>query len=153
MPHAAPPAETEALLAQLDGSGSDAEWAAVKSLCAFEDLPALLLHWYGQSRKLGARASCVYHSLPYAKGNESAFKLGVIATADRSKVVRYRAAMLLAIAQNPAAIPSLEALSENEESRPDALAAINAIRLRNPNLFVDRDGSGQVTLNVSESNA
>ena len=140
--------EIDALLAQLDGSGSDSEWHAVKLLQAHANLPELLLNWYGQSRKFGARASCVYHSLRYAKDNQSAFNLGVIATGDKSKVVRYRAAMLLAIAQNPAAIPSLETLGENEQSRSDAQAAINAIRLRNPNLFVDRDGTGRVTLNV-----
>jgi hypothetical protein len=125
----------------------------VKLLQTHANCPELLLNWYNRSRKLGPRASCVYHSLRYAKNNESTFKLGLIATGNKSKVVRYRAAMLLAVAQNPAAIPSLETMSENAQSRPDAQAAINAIRHRNPNLFVDRDGSGRVTLNVGESNA
>jgi hypothetical protein len=141
--------DPKGLLAQLDGSGSEAEWLAVKSLHGHPNLPELLLNWYSRSPRLGARASCVYHCLRYAQSNESAFKLGVIATKDRSKVVRYRAAMLLAVAQNPAAIPSLEALSQNDQSRSDAQAAINAIRLRNPNLFVDRAGTGRATLCVS----
>ena len=56
--------------------------------------------------------------------------------------------MLLATAQKKEAIPFLEELLENKESQSDAMAAIDAIKNKNQNFFVDRDHSGKVTLNV-----
>jgi hypothetical protein len=143
------PTEIETLLAKLDGSGSDAEWTAILQLRTLDHLPELLLAKYQRSKHFGARAACVYHCLRHASKNESAFKLGLAATEDRSKVVRNRAAMLLAVAQNAAAIPALESMKTRyKESAADAEAAIKAIKNRDPNLYVDRKNSGMVTLNI-----
>jgi hypothetical protein len=56
--------------------------------------------------------------------------------------------MLLAVSQNPNALEPLEALLASGRSVEDAKAAVDAIRHRNPDLFVDRDHSGKVTLKV-----
>jgi hypothetical protein len=59
--------------------------------------------------------------------------------------------MLLAYSQRPDVVPALEdqlAWAE-EETRADILAAIDAIRCQNHNYFVDREHSGQITLNIA----
>ncbi len=57
--------------------------------------------------------------------------------------------MLLAVAQNEAAIPYLESMKlKHKESFADADSAILAILHGNPNLFVDRNNSGMVKLNI-----
>lgn len=142
------PRHPEDLLAALDGSGSEAEWRAVKELRDREDLPELLLEHYRTAKNWGTRAACIYHSIRYAQESQAAFDLGVTALNDRSKVVRYRAAMLLAVAQRPDAIPWLERMVASGNSMKDGQAAIAAIRDENPDRYVDRDGSGRVSLNI-----
>jgi hypothetical protein len=68
-------AAPDALLAKLDGSGSDAEWNAIAQLRKLHDFPDLLVAKYRESKHYGARAACVYHSLRYATKNEAAFQL------------------------------------------------------------------------------
>lgn len=144
--------EIEHALTKLDGRGTDAEFDAVRRLAALGDrFPELLLEQYKRSSRLGQRASCVYHATKYAKANAAAYQLGLEALRDKSKVVRYRACLLLAVAQNREAIPSLKALATSTRSREDALAAIDALEHRNQHYFVDREHSGKVTLNVSPS--
>jgi hypothetical protein len=144
--------EIEAALAALDGRGSDAEFDAARRLAALGDrFPALLREKYKGSRNLGERASCVYHATKFAKVNAAAYQLGIEALHDKSKVVRYRACLLLAVAQRREAIPLLKALVTSDSSREDALAAIDALEHGNQHFFVDREHSGKVTLNVSPS--
>ena len=141
--------EINELLAFLDGRGSDEEYKAIERLKDFEvNLPEVLLNKYNNSKKWGERASCLYHSIKYAKNNENSYQLGIKALNDKSKVVRYRACMLLAVAQKKEAIPFLEELLENNDSQSDAIAAIDAIKNNNQNYFVDREHSGKVKLNV-----
>ena len=136
-------------LNKLDGSGSDEEYQAIKSLSSLGDkLPSLLLKKYHSSSKWGERASCVYHAIKYAHKNQDAFQLGIESIKDKSKKVRYRACMLLAVSQNIKAIPYLKPLLNVSGSQEDAKAAIDAIENKNHNYFVDRDHSGMVTLNV-----
>jgi HEAT repeat protein len=139
----------EAALKKLDGRGTDEEYEAVKILTALGDqLPELLLQKYRVSKKWGERASCVYHSIKYAKTSIGSFQLGIEATQDKSKNVRYRACMFLAIAQKEEAIPMLEPLLKDIDSADDAAAAIDAIKNKNHHYFADRDHSGMVKLNV-----
>lgn len=141
--------EIEAELIKLDGRGSDDEYEAVKLLSKLGDrFPEILLQKYRSSKKWGERASCVYHSIKYAKESDSSFQLGIEATRDKSKNVRYRACMLLAIAQKDEAVVFLESLLNNTDSADDAAAAIDAIKNKNHHFFADRDHSGMVTLNV-----
>lgn len=141
--------DVEAMLNYLDGRGSDAEYAAVKELSGLGDrFPELLFQKYLVSKKWGERASCVFHSIKYAKDHAIAFQLGLEAIKDKSRHVRYRACMLLAVAQKRAAIPYLEALLKDPHSAGDASAAIDSIQHQNHNYFVDRDHSGKVKLNV-----
>src|SRR5512145_2286641 len=98
----------ESLLQRLDGSGSDDEWAAAKELRTFGNaLPELLLRKYRAAREWRVRSSCVYHALRYARECEASVTLGREAIRDRSKVVRYRACMLLAYAQRKDSLPDL----------------------------------------------
>jgi hypothetical protein len=140
--------EIDHLLARLNGSGSDAEWEAVYQLRQLEGFPVLLLGKYKVSRKWGERASCVFHALRYAKEDRAAFQLGLLALKDKSKVVRYRATMLLAVSQNPDALTPLRELLESGQSAEDASAAIDAITGKDPNRFVDRNHSGKIVMKV-----
>lgn len=141
----------EDLLNSLDGSGSDQEFQAVHELRKLGDiLPSLLLKQYRSSKKWQARCSCVYHSIRYSRRVDDSVRLGIEALSDKSKVVRYRACMLLAYSLNKEAIPALRELElrENDKkTREDAHAAIEAIENQNADYFVDRDHSGKVSLN------
>ena len=141
--------EIEENLKLLDGRGSDNEFSAVKELsCLGMEFPKLLLEKYRSSKKWGERASCLYHAAKYAVSSPHAFELGIEALGDKSKVVRYRACLLLAIAQKSEALKALGVLITNPESSDDAKAAIDAIEKKNHHYFSDRDHTGKVTLNV-----
>ena len=79
-------------------------------------------------------------------------QLGVEALADRSRVVRYRACMLLAYSLERSVLPSLKE-SENSTSQEETLldirAAIDAIENQNSDYFVDRNHSGKKFLRVN----
>ncbi|OAI18171.1 MULTISPECIES: hypothetical protein [Methylomonas] len=138
------------LLDKLDGLGSDQEFYAARELGKLGDkLPTLLLKKYQTSRKWQARCSCVFHSIRFARVVDEAVQLGVQALSDKSKVVRYRACMLLACSLNANALSALKELEANAtdtETRANAHAAIDAIEHQNSNYFVDRTHSGKVKL-------
>jgi hypothetical protein len=142
----------EDLLARLDGSGSDTEWAAVMELRALgTEFPRLLRQRFQSSRSWKARSSCVYHAMRYAKESEDALVLGLAAIVDKAKGVRYRGAMLLAYAQKKAVLPQLRVALESLAGGPgadDLAAAIDAIENENHNYFVDRTHSGKLMLNI-----
>ncbi len=141
--------EIASKLSCLDGRGSDREYDAVKSLSSLgERFSELLLEKYRCSRKWGERSSCVYHAIKLAISDEAAYQLGMEALRDKSKHVRYRACMLLAVAQNKKALGELRGLLRNSASSEDAKAAIDAIENHNHHYFIDRNHSGMVTLNV-----
>jgi len=84
----------------------------------------------------------------YSRTHHAAYQLGVEALRDRSKHVRYRACMLLSVAQREEAIAPLRALLDDPDSAQDAKAAIEALERRDQSLFVDREHSGKVVLRV-----
>jgi hypothetical protein len=143
--------ETQSLLDRLDGSGSDSEWDAVRVLRAHPEFPRLLLEKYRRSRRWAARASCVYFLLGDASSNADALALGIEALSDKSKVVRYRATMLLAYSQNREALGPLRDLAKRGVSVEDAEAAIDAIESGNQHFFVDRTHSGMVFMNIERA--
>jgi len=61
--------------------------------------------------------------------------------------------MLLAVAQRPEAIKVLESLGNDYDSKDDAEAAIDSIKNKNHNYFVDREHSEMITLNVLQINS
>lgn len=138
------------LLARLDGTGSDDEWAAVSKLRTIgAELPNWLLKRFRVSRGWKARTSCVFHAIRYARKSEDALALGLEAIVDRSKIVRYRGAMLLAYSQRKDALPYLRAaLVRDGPGADDLLAAIDAIENENHNYFVDREHSGKMKWEV-----
>jgi hypothetical protein len=143
----------DGLLDRLDGSGSDDEWSAALELRGLlgVDLPSRLLVRFRGARSWKVRCAYVYHATRYARENDDAVTIGREGLRDRSKVVRYRASMLLAYAQRTDALPALrdavDALPEGS-SRDDLLAAIDAIESGNHHYFVDRDHSGRMTLKI-----
>ena len=104
---------------------------------------------YPKARRWQQRASFLYTAARHARNSPLAVKLAVDALQDRSREVRYRACLLLALSQDEAILPTLEAASTHADpsTRADVAAAIDAIRSRNPHFFVDRDHSGKVTYN------
>lgn len=80
-----------------------------------------------------------------------AVELGISALKDRSAAVRFAACKLLAVSLDTKAIvPLKDALCEGKypKSAEDIRAALDAIEQQNHNLFLDRDHSGKITLNV-----
>jgi len=140
------------ILKNIDGSGSDQEYKAIIELKKMnENLPILLLKKYKEAKKWGERAACVYHSISYARDFPEALQLGIIALTDKSKVVVYRACMLLAYSLKREALFALQNTKENitnEDILKDINAAIDAIENQNSNFFVDRDHSGKISLKI-----
>ncbi|MCP5326537.1 MAG: hypothetical protein H7A09_09480 [Oceanospirillaceae bacterium] len=140
-------------LNDLDGFGSDKEFYAISELRKLgNELPKLFLEKYRTARKWQVRTSCVYHSIRYARSSSEAVELGVIALADKSYAVRYRACMLLAYSLDKSVLSSLKQLentTSHEETLLDVRAAIDAIENQNSDYFVDRGHSGKITLRVS----
>lgn len=80
-----------------------------------------------------------------------AVELEISALKDRSAAVRFAACKLLAVSLDTKAIvPLKDALCEGKypKSAEDIRAALDAIEQQNHNLFLDRDHSGKITLNV-----
>lgn len=131
--------------------GEEDAWQLLKPLgvgvCPY------LLAAYPKFKKWQGRVSLVFHSIRYARVSEEAFQLGVLALNDRASLVRYRACSLLAYSQRKDALPYLKPLQAHEVAKTvkDAEAAVDAIRLRNHHLFVDRTHSGSTFWVVNES--
>ncbi len=144
--------ELEKLLDSVDGSGSDHEYEAIEKLRMHPDkLPSLLLEKYKMARKAKIRSACVHYATRYAKDNQVAFDLGIIALGDKSKHTRHLACLLLSWSLRTDALSKLEEAElscNNEETLEDIRAAIDAIQNQNSDYFVDREHSGMVTLNV-----
>ena len=115
-------------LAYLDGRSPAGIQEGIEKLEALGvDIPSLMMKRYKFSRRWADRTSCVYHCIKYAKTNEDAYQVGIIALKDKSKTVRHQACLLLSAAQKPEAIEYLEELLSDEASRDDALAAIDVL--------------------------
>jgi hypothetical protein len=87
----------------------------------------------------------------YARESDDAVALGRDALHDRSKVVRYRACMLLAYSLRRDALPELREVLQSLEGKAgheDVEAAIDAITRQNHHYFIDRVHSGKVTLTI-----
>ena len=120
--------EMHQYLDDLDGRSSGNELAAIARLEeSGVNIPRLLMKRYKISRRWSDRASCVSHCMKYAKTDEDAYQLGIIALHDKSKIVRRKACILLSAAQRREAIVHLHDLLSNESSSDDAAAAINAL--------------------------
>ena len=121
-------------LAYLDGRSPAGMQEGIEKLEALGvDIPSLMMKRYKFSRRWADRTSCVYHCIKYAKTNEDAYQVGIIALRDKSKTVRHQACMLLSAAQKKDAIEYLEELLSDEASRDDAVAAIDALLNLNHN--------------------
>lgn len=143
---------TEKLLQQLDGKGSDKERSAIHELrdslgTAF---PNQMLSHYRISKTKSIRASCLFYCLPYAKTNDAAKELAMLALRDKSKAVRYRACQLLAYSQDRNLLGRIEQVrnSIGAESRPDLDAVLDAISNQNQHFFKDREHSGRIFMEL-----
>lgn len=130
-------------------SSEEEAWEVLKPLGV--DLMPLFLEIYPKTRQWRGRVSMIFHAIKYARISEEAFELGILALEDKSKVVRYRACMLVAYSLRKDALPHLEKLlsySDNETVE-NSKAAIDAIRTQNHHYFIDREHSGMKKWNVS----
>lgn len=139
-------AHIRALVARLDTanpSEEQAAWSALKPLG--EGVVPHLADHFPRARRWQQRVSLVFHSIPFARVSEAAYRLGLAALDDRSTLVRYRACGLLAYAQRRDAIPALDKLRAHSDARTveDANAAIDALKRKNHHYFVDRTHSGR----------
>jgi hypothetical protein len=122
----------------------DAAWVVAESMG--NDLVALLAEAFPRIRKSEGRASVMRYVGRFSRESEIAFKMGVVATQDRSYAVRHYGCALLAYSLRPDALPILSCLVGHQDARTveDARAAIDAIKSKNHNFFQDRDHSGRV---------
>jgi hypothetical protein len=109
-----------------------------------------LLTKYFKATKWRDRDELVYSAIRRARESDEAVNLGIVALQDRAARVRYHACLLLAYSLRTDLLPAMrERLRAMAEPNHDDLAAaIDAIESGDHNLFVDRDHSGKLTLNV-----
>ena len=96
------------------------------------------------------RKSILFFLLKYARKSERVRQIAVRALSDRAEKVREGACGILAFSLESSVIPALEPLTLHASSgtREAAAAAIDAIRNKNHNLFLDREHSGNVLWQV-----
>jgi hypothetical protein len=142
--------EIESLFMKINGSGGDEEREAVSSLLKHlkKDAPKTFLQEYTKAKVWSVRAALVFYMTPYAKESDTVQSLGLLALHDRSRRVRQKAALLLAVSGEKSLIPKIKNLSEEipQDSKEDILAAIRALETGNQNDFVDRDGLKMIGL-------
>ena len=115
------------------------------------DPPFFYLHIFRHIRTYWSRVTCVNWAQSYSQVYDSALRLGLRGVEDRSRVVRYRSLRLLAISQSNVALEFLETLDRSVLSKDDLGdidAAINAIRKKNRNLFIDREEVGGLSITL-----
>ena len=144
--------EVRAAILALDGKSAwgEVETAREALVPLGRNIFPIALELFPTLRSYKARTSLVYTAVKFALVEEDAVRLGVLALEDRSSIVIHRACMLLAVSRQRDVIPALEKLlgHKSSEVQNDAHAAIIAIEQQNPNLFLDRNQTGKVTLNV-----
>ena len=141
--------EIESILASFDSLRGSALEDARERLVGFGEaiLPAAI-HWYPRLRRAESRRAVVYTAMKFGRTSGAAVQLGIDALDDRSNKVRHFACMLLAWSRKRHALPALEARVRKGDPDGDATAAIEAIRERNSDLFVDRRRTGRIHLHI-----
>lgn len=142
--------QLQKLLESFTGTGSEAERRAVRLLqtSLHSNFPAQMLEIYRAATRYQVRLCCVFYSLPYCRWSADTLQLGIDATRDKSKFVRYRAYELLAYSQKEEAAKYINALiaaiSKEEIKDEDLKACHLALSRKNFNCFMDRTCSGMV---------
>jgi len=127
-----------------DSFALEAAWAQLRPLGYA--VVAHLLAAYARFRTWQGRTALVYYAARYARLSDDAVPLGLLALADKSYMVRYRACGLLAYALQEENLPALRRVEQQDLKpliRQSAQAACNAILARNHNLFIDHSLSGR----------
>lgn len=122
----------------------DAAWELAESMGV--DLVPALAEAFPLIRKSGGRSSIMRYVGRFSRENEIAFKMGIVAASDRAYVVRHYGCATLAYSLRADALPTLKSLLQHEDNRTkeDAKAAIDAIRRQNHNFFRDRQHTGRI---------
>lgn len=125
------------------GGPSEETWEKLGSVG--EDIAAYYLEAYPRFKKWQGRVDLVYRATRYSRTRDEAYRLGILALADKAAIVRYRACGLLAYSLRRDAIPFLETLLSHptKDTAEHAAAAIDAINHQNHNYFVDRSHTGR----------
>lgn len=137
-----------------DADQLDAAWAELRPL-GYGVVPYLLAA-YPRFRTWQGRTAMAYHATRYARISTDAVELGLLALADKSYMVRYRACGLLAYALDSDALAALDRVARHDPREMvahSALAAMNAIKAGNHNLFADRSLSGRTSWSVNPGDA
>jgi hypothetical protein len=121
-------------------------WFILKQKYGREALIQALLQHYDDFRKWQGRCLILYHSTHIARDSSIAKQIAIQALNDKSSIVRYRACGVLAYSLDVSTLPYLEILVKDtdNETRGHALAAIDAIKHQNHNLFI---GGGRWEVN------
>lgn len=125
-----------------DWDANEAVWPIMKPL-GVQVVP-FLLESYSDFRHWQGRVCLVHHAARFSRISEESFRLGLAATSDRSKRVRFSACLLLAYSLRRSALEYLRPLLDfsDTETVENARAAITAIEMQNHHLFKDRFGRG-----------
>ena len=133
-----------------DTAARDAAWQQLRGLG--ERVLPFFEEFFPRAKRFEARRDMAFHCIRYARTSASAFRIGLLAIADRSTIVRYRGCCILAYSQRRDALAPLERLLGHADGKTvaDAKAAIDAIQSGNHHYFVDRENSGRMVWEVQQ---
>ncbi|MGI8979461.1 MAG: hypothetical protein ACR2FY_09560 [Pirellulaceae bacterium] len=134
-----------------DNSVRESAWQQLRELD--EQVVPFFEEFFSRARRLEARRDIAFHCIGFARTNETAFRIGLTAIADKSSIVRYRGCCILAYSLRPEAVEPLKKLLVHSDTKTvaDATAAIDAIENQNHHLFMDRSHSGRTFWKVCET--
>ena len=135
-----------ALVMELDNAkGGPRDDSSEKLKSVGVDIAAYYLEAYPRFKKWQGRVELVYRATRCSRTRDDAYRLGILALADKAAIVRYRACGLLAYSLRRDAIPFLETLLSHptKDTAEHAAAAIDAIKHQNHNYFIDRSHTGR----------
>jgi hypothetical protein len=141
--------DIDALIACLDGTGSATERQAINELRETRgSIASVMREAYERSTSAKTRSSCLFYAISDARNDPAAVGLATLALSDRSKIVRYRALMLLAFAQSDEAKEVVALFVARRPEDADGAAALDALVRGNADYFVDRRHTGNIKLVV-----
>ncbi len=138
------------LVLELLDSSSESDVTANEMLLqrtfGLEKLVPFYVEAFYRIKNKPGRMYIAHYIISYVDLHPEIVDLAIYGLNDRSYIVRHHCCRILAFSGKHKALTYLEALKahKNLKTREDAEAAINAITMKNHNLWVDRKNTGKV---------
>ena len=116
------------------------------------DLVDVYVEAFYQLKNFPGRRDIAYWVGRYVKLQDNVFRMALHGIGDKSYIVRHHCCQILAFAQDDEALEHLNCHLEHKHktTREDVAAAVDSIKCKNHNYFVDRGHTGRVFLDLGK---